>query len=530
MYMVMHMDAEYDMQSTQSGYGVAASSDFSRRLFDRCQRRLGGLMPYRYIMWESAESLNLTPDSKILSVNGAGNFGRFISEKKLFPSELRSIDYYSGSISPTESLPFSSKHFDRIFVDTLGPEINRIFFVNELKRVIRPEGTIVLIDKKTGIRAAWRQLADHLGRIRNIRGTRRRVVALAKAAYTSPFLWLNALLDRSLAAPISIRTLTNNGVAFDIKRDKIGNRILIGAIKAKQTTDPLVAAFTDYSKKFDLRYPVIDPPSKQIVNVTLDELKKNPVFLDELTMSYQKIFGSSEIWAEGAFCNLNPKHMISLEEYNNRLAADDLKCACGGVFKPCYTKNYFEQLITRKLTKDRHYNPYCGLYMPGGEVTGFLWGAVSTLDDAVKRILATPNWVDKSEWHTFVDCAREKLIADFGVNAKDKIFYLDDLGIRREERKGIDPMMLLTGQAFSHAVINGCQQALCWTSKKGPLYKISLSCAFKEVVADSDGKVFMYCADIVPTLRILQRGPRSILPIMVRNAKARAALFPETVV
>ena len=492
-------------------------SSFFWRIYDLCQKNTQGLIYQRRLLWESTRALKVTDGLKVLNINSdTPAFARFLAEKGRRPGEVS-----TGSLAPDSPLPFERGYFDRVFcVDPSKTTVNKIYLVSELKRVLKSGGLMVFLDKKTGPVSSWREASDHLLRVRHIWGLKRRTAALGRLAWAAPALGLKGLLELRLpAAAFPADAFVDSELTFSRRRDRQGNHIYVSAPKSVGGADPLVDAFVRFSTKFDLEYPSTTTSNERIINVDLDGLRRNPRFFDELAVSYQKIFGASEIWAEGAYCDLEARHLISLEEYNDRLTRGDLKCSCGGSFKPCYSQDYFKTLMTGQLTKSRAFNPFCSLYVADGQVSGFMWGAVATLDGCVARMLATPNWVDRGEWRDFVLEAKATLKGRFGLDDNSRLFFMDDLGVLPGFRKGVDPMMLLSRQAFSHAVGDECRRALCWTSKKAPLFKILRYCAFREVLTNSAGITFMYCEDIVPALRILQHGPRAIVPIMIRNAK-----------
>jgi len=510
----------YDSRNTYGPGGAAGGFDFRRRLHGRLTRRSRRLMSYRRLLWDSYRSLRLEPDLEVLNVNGTQALDDFLAEKRGAPVKLTSVNLGASALSPTEALPFEAGAFDRVFIDSPAGAANRIFFANEIKRVVKPDGVVVVIDQEPGLGGVYNRTRGDLLRLPNIHGFRRRAAALSKLAYSTPALLMAGLIDPSSETQTSAtRALTDNGLALTAIGGAAGDRVFVGGVDTTADPDPLISNFVTYAKKYDLRFPGMVSKREQIVNVTLDDLRRDSAFLEQLAHSYQEIFGSSEVWSEGAYCNRDPKHLLSLEAYNEKLEAGDTKCACGGAFRPCYTADDFKRLITSQLTKSDKYNPCCSLYVDDGRVTGFMWGAVATVEDAVVRILNIPNWVDSDDWRAFVDRMRARLLADFRLKPTDKLFYIDDLGVTRESRRGVEPMMGLCGQAFSHAVANECQKALCWTSRQAPLYKITRYCAFKEVLTNDDGLAFMYCDDIVPALKILQHDPRSMLPIMLKNAR-----------
>lgn len=500
-----------------------------RKFYIRLQKRTHRLMSYRRLLWESVQALRLEPGLKVLNLSGGRLFENFLVEKNLETAHIASVTPYEQSAffaNGRERLPFESACFDRVFVGAPLGELNRIFFINELKRVLKQSGRAVFVSEAAGLTGAVGQARDHFKRIGHIHSPTGRAAAFLRLVFAVPALLIEGLLNRSIdRQPLLNKVLSDNGLALTAYPDEIGNVVLAARVEAEVVADPVIENFVAYAKGFDLQYPTISPGGEHLVNVTLNDLKRDPVFLDQLAESYQEIFGSSEVWAEGAYCSLNPRHLISWEEYTSRFAIGDLRCLCGGDYIPCYSKDYFKRLITDQLTETPAYNPFCSLYIDDGRVTGFMWGAVAPADAIVDRIMNIPAWVDKAEWRTFVADFRTQWFEKFNIDGSERIFYIYDLGILTRSRRGIEPMMLLSGQAFAHAVANECQKALCWTSIQAPLYKIIKYCAFEEVSANAAGIVFMFCRNIVPALQILQHDPRSMLPIMVKNARLDSTRF-----
>lgn len=306
--------------------------------------------------------MELKPDSKILGIGrGAENLVRFMAEKKLTAEGTADFRAVVG----LELLPFENNFFDRIVcLNTFTNFENRIFLINELKRVLKPNGTLLLISENEGLKAIPAHIYGHLARVRNIWGVKRKARALSLLFPLTFALFLKQLLSIKLKMPaLNIEELFNdNGLTFFLKQDNLKNSIYLCAPAASKSADPIEEGFKEYSAKYNLKFPSLNSDNKIIVNAGLADLKRDGSFFDQLAAAYKQIFGSSEIWAEGAYCSVNAGHMISLEEYDELRLSGDLKCPCGGHYRPCYPREYFQRLITDQLAKDKTFDPFCSLY------------------------------------------------------------------------------------------------------------------------------------------------------------------------
>ncbi len=458
-------------------------------LYARCKNTAYRLIPRRNRLIQSIKTLRIKPNANILNIGFDEAFLRDYFKKQGTPVSLRSVHFIkplrvrslkklrkndpasSNYLSPTAPLPFRSSSFDRILVNTFTGRVNRIFLLNEVKRVLKSNGSIMFVDKKSDPRNSFSQ----------------------------------ALID--------------NELSVEKNQGNPDHKIYVSNINSNKSADAVTQSLRDFSSQFELQYPTTQPQNEKIVNITLEDLKTKPHFIDQLAVSYQQIFGSADIWAEGAYCDRDRNHLISLEEYLWRFESKDLTCPCGGFYKPCYSKKYFVELITSQLRKSDKFDPFCSLYLVDNQVRGFIWGVVGELEACKARVLKTPNWVDKSDWQDFIGHVFNEFETSFGLTTKTKVLYIDDLGLMPKHRKGVEPMMALIHQGFSHAIAAECQKAFCWTSQKSPLFRIAKYAAFKEVLVNKDKIVFMYCDDIVPTFKILQHDPRSMLPLMIKIAR-----------
>jgi ubiquinone/menaquinone biosynthesis C-methylase UbiE len=151
------------------------------------------LMPYRKLLWDAYETLDLSDGMRVLDAGcGTGNFEHFIAEKD--PPQVRihavdsspamlakarekchELDFATFSPADLDAvLPFPDDTFDRIVsINVLYALRDRNHAMRELLRVLKPEGKMVLTSPAPGYR--WGPLVvDHFSRVRNIWGTRRK--------------------------------------------------------------------------------------------------------------------------------------------------------------------------------------------------------------------------------------------------------------------------------------------------------------------------------------------------------------------
>lgn len=393
--------------------------------------------------------------------------------------------------------------------------------VSELKRALRPGGLLVIVSESRGFRAALSQASDSFGRLRNVRGAKRRLRAILRGAGLTPIILSKGLLDRSLSASGLLREplLKRNGLK--VKVEKLGSvgEVIVARLPADQKGSSIWRSFNGYADKYKLAPPSSMSAPPTIVNVTWKQLRREPDMLDRVWRTYAKVFGSQDVWGEGAYCDRDPSHVISLEALDALKASGTGRCVCGGRFKPCFPVDEFNKNLRDLLTPRRGLEPFAALYAEQSEVLGFIWGAVGSLEAIATRVSVVPAWLGDDGWSEVIERLKVALKRDYGLTDKSRLLYVDDLGILPGSRKGIEPLMLLLRQAFAHVVANGQQELLCWTSEKSPLFRFAAYAGFSEVARGQQGVVFMFSPDIVPALRILQHSPRAMLPIMVRNAK-----------
>ncbi len=155
------------------------------------------LMPYRKLLWDAYDSLQLEAGMRVLDAGcGTGNFEHFIATKDMPPvcvdavdfspemlrrarAKCASLDFVSFSQADLNGkLPFDDDTFDRVVsINVLYALRDWDTTVAELIRVLKPEGRMVLTSSLPDFRVGP-LLSDHVRRIGNIWGTRRRASAV----------------------------------------------------------------------------------------------------------------------------------------------------------------------------------------------------------------------------------------------------------------------------------------------------------------------------------------------------------------
>ncbi len=168
-------------------------------LYSRCYDCTYGLMPYRKLLWDSYEALELGAGMQMLDAGcGTGNFELFISEKNPPPVEIEAIDFSPAMLSRAKKkcqhldnlnfeqidlnkeLKYPDKTFDRILsINVLYALEDSYFTLQEFLRVLKPGGKMVITSSKQDFRF-FPILRDHFNRIGNIWGFSRKSMTLLK--------------------------------------------------------------------------------------------------------------------------------------------------------------------------------------------------------------------------------------------------------------------------------------------------------------------------------------------------------------
>lgn len=161
------------------------------------------LMPYRKLLWDAYQALDLKPGMRVLDAGcGTGNFEHFVAEKDPPPIQIEAIDFSPAMLDRARrkcgaldyvnfthgdlngDLPYADATFDRIVsINVLYALEKRDHAMSEFLRVLKPEGRIVLTSPAPGYR--WGPLVvDHFSRVRNIWGSGRKALNVLDSART----------------------------------------------------------------------------------------------------------------------------------------------------------------------------------------------------------------------------------------------------------------------------------------------------------------------------------------------------------
>jgi ubiquinone/menaquinone biosynthesis C-methylase UbiE len=183
---------------------VPSSPDRFWNLYSRYYDCVFQLMPYRKLLWDVYQALELRPGMRVLDAGcGTGNFEVFIAEKNPPSIRVDAVDFSpamlavaSGKCSAlgnvsfhhadlSAALPFEDETFDRILsINVLYALPDLDATMREFLRVLKPEGQMVLTSPAPEF-SATPLLADHLRRIGNIWGFKRKAVAVLDTLTTS---------------------------------------------------------------------------------------------------------------------------------------------------------------------------------------------------------------------------------------------------------------------------------------------------------------------------------------------------------
>jgi len=174
----------------------AAEPDLDRfwDLYSRFYDSIYHLMPYRQLLWDAFQALDLQPGMRVLDAGcGTGNLELFISEKTHPSVEIHGIDFSPEMLARArrkcshldfvsfsqcdlnQPLPYPDASFDRIVsVNVLYALERRDETMQELMRVLKPEGRIVLTSPTPEF-SIKPLIIDHIRRVRNIWGLSRKV-------------------------------------------------------------------------------------------------------------------------------------------------------------------------------------------------------------------------------------------------------------------------------------------------------------------------------------------------------------------
>jgi SAM-dependent methyltransferase len=160
------------------------------------------LIPYRGLLWDAYEALELEPGMRVLDAGcGTGNFEHFIAEKSppliaidavdasagmldIARRKCRDLEYVRFSAGDLNGrLPYDDATFDRVLsINVLYALADQDHLIVELLRVLKPDGRLV-ISSPLPTYSVSPMVADHFRRIRNVWGVRRRMARFAESLW-----------------------------------------------------------------------------------------------------------------------------------------------------------------------------------------------------------------------------------------------------------------------------------------------------------------------------------------------------------
>ncbi|PKQ15015.1 MAG: hypothetical protein CVT67_11515 [Actinobacteria bacterium HGW-Actinobacteria-7] len=172
-------------------------------VYSRYYDSIYALMPYRKLLWDTYQALELEPGMRILDAGcGTGNLEVFIAEKDSPAVEFDAIDFSPAMLARasrkcegmrnvqfqradlTSTLPFPDATFDRIVsVNVLYALPDWDHTMRELLRVLKPNGRLVLTSPTPEFRIGP-LIADHFRRVRNVWGAGRKAGVVANTLLT----------------------------------------------------------------------------------------------------------------------------------------------------------------------------------------------------------------------------------------------------------------------------------------------------------------------------------------------------------
>ena len=239
---------------------------------------------------------------------------------------------------------------------------------------------------------------------------------------------------------------------------------------------------------FESNPPIKMPDNFQIID--RDFLESDNGALNSLIKCYQEVFGSEDVWSEGAVCS-KCGSIISFEKYKS---SD--KCRCGGEYAPYYKEKDLKEGILKDLDRKKYPSSFCTVMKDvenKEDVSGFCWGFVGTKEEISDRVMENPHVNDPR--------IKEALMS---IGENEKITYFDELGIKKSNRSGLGPVVFLTRSGFETGCRNQSQSALFWTSRKSPIYTICRALGFDDLFDTQNGLTFLYTKNFIPFLKVMQ--------------------------
>lgn len=522
---------------------------------------LDRLMPIRKQFWDSMVQLDLGNSRRLLHVGcGTAGFELFLREKSFSHIEVTASDHDEKTvgfakkrcgnlgfvnfqtISLDDNTHFTDGYFDCALIsDSTDFLLNPLFSIAELSRIIKPGGRVVFLQPSERARSAF-LIRDQFLRIKNIKGLARQLSMLMHTVILIPVLFTAVFVRNGLA-----RDENEGGkVRGRVKNGRIADFLFATDLELKHPQDSSVQpnavvvsekpAFDQpmviehpfdivkrHSKKMSLHPPGREPikHKPEVRSLTADDFDASPHLLDSLAESYRKVFGDPDIWGEGAYCSKNIAHIISLPEYERRAETLDLQCDCGGQYVQYYPIEVLKVRIRDQLLHKAYMGTFGAVLTRQREmIDGFVWGVLARVEDCLSRIKQAKHLhVTEKDWEETIEALADCLDKR-GLCPTDEILLVEELGVLSSSRSGLEPLLALSKYCFDFAFANASHRIIFWTSSLSPLYKLAYLFGFSELFTTKHGFVFMYCANIIPGLKLFQnKHLKEMLPVFLESAR-----------
>ncbi len=184
----------------QVGSRESTGRDAFWNLYSRVYDSVYTLMPYRALLWDTYQALELEPGMRVLDAGcGTGNFEHFIHQKQPPHVTIEGLDFSPKMLERarakcgaldnvafargdlTAPLPYADATFDRILsINVLYALPDPDFTVGELLRVLKPDGILVVTSPAPEF-AVSALVADHYSRVKNIWGVHRQASTVLRS-------------------------------------------------------------------------------------------------------------------------------------------------------------------------------------------------------------------------------------------------------------------------------------------------------------------------------------------------------------
>lgn len=196
----------------------SARTDLFWNIYARCYDSIYHLMPYRQLLWDCLEALDLRPGMKLLDAGcGSGNFELFMAEKGIKDVVIEAVDLSRVMLAKAKNkcenlltinftkhdlnkaFNFKSDSFDRIICNNVLYTVNNPeTLLQTFHDLLKPGGRMVVSDPLPNYKKA-NLFKDHLKRFKNIHSLNDRLAKVGKTIIMGPALTtvsvLNVVID-----------------------------------------------------------------------------------------------------------------------------------------------------------------------------------------------------------------------------------------------------------------------------------------------------------------------------------------------